>query len=228
MKKHHTGGRIPIGAEKTLMTSLWHLANQETNQQISDRFGLTESSSLYCIRRVVQWLCSMHIFIRWPIGERLNEVTNGFKDLNGLPDCIGATSVSIIPQNTRNWDYVNRKSYHSINMQAVVDNKSCFTNVYCGEPGSLHDARVLRKSPLFKKCERTQENYSLTTYLGIRLIHASHSLSLHFEIMGISQGRNLLSMFKNCCVHVSRLNMHLEYWNGYKWSKWVSEWVKRV
>ena len=118
---------------------------------------MTESSTLYCIRRVVQWLCSiMHIFIRWPIGERLNEVTNGFKDLNGLPDCIGAIDGSHFRINKppkHQEDYVNRKSYHSINMQAVVDNKSCFIDVYCGEPGSLHNARVLRKSPLFKKCE---------------------------------------------------------------------------
>lgn len=28
-----------------------------------------------------------------------------------------------------------------------------FIDVYCGEPGSLHDARVFRKSPLHRQCD---------------------------------------------------------------------------
>lgn len=33
-----------------------------------------------------------------------------------------------------------------------------FTNIYCGEPGSLHDARVLRRSSLYSIASREQEN----------------------------------------------------------------------
>ena len=33
-------------------------------------------------------------------------------------------------------------------LQVVRDNDMKFTDVYCGWPGAVHDARVLRSSPL--------------------------------------------------------------------------------
>lgn len=33
-----------------------------------------------------------------------------------------------------------------------------FTNIYCGEPESLHDARVLRRSPLHEVSQNNKEN----------------------------------------------------------------------
>jgi len=32
-----------------------------------------------------------------------------------------------------------------------------FTNIYCGEPGSLHDARVLRRSNLYWESENNKD-----------------------------------------------------------------------
>lgn len=54
-------------------------------------------------------------------------------------------------------DYCNRKKYFSINLQAVVDSQMQFINVYCDEPGSLHDARVLRRSPLYNVANENKE-----------------------------------------------------------------------
>lgn len=33
-----------------------------------------------------------------------------------------------------------------------------FTNVYCGDPGSFHDVRMLRRSELFQIAELEREN----------------------------------------------------------------------
>ncbi|KYQ54697.1 hypothetical protein ALC60_06431 [Trachymyrmex zeteki] len=58
-------------------------------------------------------------------------------------------------------DYCNRKRYFSVNLQAVVDSNMKFTNtflyIYCDQPGSLHDARVLRKSPLYNSANEDRE-----------------------------------------------------------------------
>lgn len=47
-------------------------------------------------------------------------------------------------------DYYNRKSFHSVILQGVCDNKRRFIDVHIGVPGRCHDARVFRNSPLFQ------------------------------------------------------------------------------
>jgi len=41
-------------------------------------------------------------------------------------------------------------------LQAVVDANMRFTNIYCGEPDSLHDARIFRRSPLYETASINQ------------------------------------------------------------------------
>lgn len=42
--------------------------------------------------------------------------------------------------------YINRKGYHSVILQGVCNWKKKIIHCYCGEVGSMHDARVLRRS----------------------------------------------------------------------------------
>jgi DDE superfamily endonuclease len=48
-------------------------------------------------------------------------------------------------------DYYNRKKFHSIVLQGVVDDAGIFLDLYVGWPGSVGDARVWRNSPLFHR-----------------------------------------------------------------------------
>ena len=58
--------------------------------------------------------------------------------------------------NIEHADYVNRKGYHSVVMQAVVDCKYVFRDIVIGWPGSVHDARVLSNSEIFKIGEQNK------------------------------------------------------------------------
>ena len=53
-------------------------------------------------------------------------------------------------------DYFNRKQYYSINLQGTVNSRLLFQHVAVGYPGSIHDARVLRKSGIFDVAENEE------------------------------------------------------------------------
>jgi len=48
--------------------------------------------------------------------------------------------------------YCNRKGQYSILFQGVCNDKQRFIDVFCGETGSMHDTRVLKRSSLYRKC----------------------------------------------------------------------------
>lgn len=121
---------------------------------LSDRFDISISSVFRVLRRVVNWFLSkLDTCIKWPQGQNIKLVCDKFFIKQGIPNVLGAidgTHVRIEKPSINARDYINRKKYFSISLQAVVDADLRFINVYCGEPGSLHDSRVLRKSPLYK------------------------------------------------------------------------------
>ena len=65
-------------------------------------------------------------FLSVPKGQDLREVVRLYKDKWGFPSCAGAIDGTHIPIQApleNHTDYVNKKSYHSVVMQAVVDSR---------------------------------------------------------------------------------------------------------
>ncbi|CAC5388145.1 HARBI1 [Mytilus coruscus] len=83
----------------------------------------------------------------------LTAVKEGFIGLP-FPNVIGAIDGTLIPIQGLSGDdepnFVCRKGYHAINVQAVVDHKLRFTNVVVRWPGSTHDAFILQQSALYR------------------------------------------------------------------------------
>ncbi|KAK9694460.1 DDE superfamily endonuclease [Popillia japonica] len=102
--------------------------------------------------------------------DELANITHQLRDdcnSSSSSDDYFAEKLISIPKPSKNQEsYVNRKGYHSLLLQCValpdkhslllqcvaLPDKS-FSYIYCGEPGSLHDSRVLRKSPLYRRAE---------------------------------------------------------------------------
>jgi hypothetical protein len=141
---------IPV--EKQLLMVLWLLATPDGYRSISDRFNVSKSSLHRGLCKCVKSICSLlNQVVVWPIGECKQAIINGFQQKAGFPgvECaIDGTHILIRTPSTHAASYVNRKSLHSIQLQAVCDNMLCFTHCYCGQPGSVHDARVFRVSSL--------------------------------------------------------------------------------
>ena len=161
-------GRPPIAVEKQLLITLWVLGNPEVIRSVSDRFNVTKSSVHRVVRRVSRAILNNFAgkFICWPRGERARDVMKKMSENNGLPGCIGIIDGIHIPIKAPRHNpeqYVNRKRFHSIQLQGVCDAKRLFTDVYCAFPGSVHDARVC---PLYQDAEKDQSNvFSDGTYI---------------------------------------------------------------
>ncbi|XP_062571768.1 uncharacterized protein LOC134233782 [Saccostrea cucullata] len=153
-RRQLTGGRLQTTLEKDLMMLLWYLGTQETVRSISDRFDVQESTLILHNRRLIDVfsdLCKK--FVKWPNNEEKQEIMSEFEDFSGFPGVIGAidgTHISITPPGENEADYVNRKSFHSIILQAVCRHDRLFIDINCGWPGRVNDARVFRNSEVFQ------------------------------------------------------------------------------
>ena len=161
---HCHGGRPPISIDKQLLIFLWFLGTQECVRSISDRFNVTKSSVHVSCRRVCDAIKNnlAENLIKWPSGSRAVEVMEGFEEHKRVPAVIGAidgSHISIKAPRECPENYINRKDFHSIVLQACCDHEMFFTNCYCGWPGSVHDSRVLRNSDIFDSASNRHDNF---------------------------------------------------------------------
>ena len=150
--------RQPLSVEQRVAVTLWGLGTNVEFHTISHLFGVGISTACVTVRDV----CSAIVeklaprFITVPCGNELKAVVEGFLSRWGFPQCVGAidgSHIPIIAPKENATDYFNRKKFHSVVLQALVDCEYKFMDVYVGWPGSVHDARVLANSSLFNKCE---------------------------------------------------------------------------
>lgn len=151
--------RKSLSVEKRVAITLWRLGTNIEYRSLSHLFGVGLSTVCVAVSDVcsaiVEHLASRYIAI--PAGERLKLVVDGFMSKWGVPQCVGAidsTHIPIIAPKDSPLDYYNRKGYHSVVLQALVDHEYKFLDIYVGWPGSVHDARVLVNSGLYSKCDR--------------------------------------------------------------------------
>ncbi|KAK3107927.1 hypothetical protein FSP39_025458, partial [Pinctada imbricata] len=149
-RREYAGGRPQNALDKDLLMMLWYLSTQETVRSISDRFNVQESTFILHNQRLLDVFSSLcKNFIVWPSDAEKQQVLRGFEAIQEFPGVTGAvdgTHIAITPPGPNEADYVNRKSYHSIILQAVCKHDRSFTDINCGWPGRLNEARVFRNS----------------------------------------------------------------------------------
>lgn len=164
-------GRPTIPIEKQVLVFLFFIGTLNTERQIADKFGVSESSVFRIVERLLNVIVDdLHsVFIRWPTGANVQSTVQKFKCVRGIDGVLGAIDGSHIPikcPNEHPIDYVNRKGFHSIILQAVCDSSMMFTDVYVGWPGSVHDARVFRNSPLCNMIQQQPDDvFPSSTFL---------------------------------------------------------------
>ena len=158
IEPEYTNMRNSISLETRIAVTLWCLATTVEYRTIAHLFGISRSSVCLIVqntcRAIVRRL--MPAYIKFPSGDALEAVVHGFQQLFNISPCAGAidgSHIPITPPVLNHTDYYNRKGWYSVILQAVVDHQYLFRDINVGWPGSVHDARVLAHSALFRKAE---------------------------------------------------------------------------
>lgn len=144
-----------------VMVALRYYATGKMQLCSGDSFGLHQSTISRIIQRVTTALVKPDIvrrFIAFPMNaETIRKHQADFFGIAGFPGVVGAidgTHVRIIAPSEHEVEYVNRKNYHSINVQIVCDASHRILDLVASWPGATHDARILRESGLFQLFEQ--------------------------------------------------------------------------
>lgn len=95
--------------------------------------------------------------IQWPKTEsEFRNIAGKFSARAGFPNVIGAVDGTYIPipgPPLFRDSYICRKGYPAMHLQAVCDSDLRFLDVFSAYPGSVHDSRVFKNSPLFQELQ---------------------------------------------------------------------------
>ena len=127
LERRRTNFRVPIDHKRRLAIVIWWLATPAEYRTISTLFGVGISTLCILARQVCSAIKDIlfHRYISLPSGNRLQETITGFQE-RGFSQCAGAvdgTHLPIIAPKENHADYHNRKGWHSIVLQAIVDHK---------------------------------------------------------------------------------------------------------
>uniref|UniRef100_A0A8C6L7L8 DDE Tnp4 domain-containing protein n=2 Tax=Nothobranchius furzeri TaxID=105023 RepID=A0A8C6L7L8_NOTFU len=153
-RRHGWGATI-----ETLVFLFW-LASGTSYRVVSRVFGMPRSTVHDIVHRVTEDVVAiLHQVIHLPkTPEEMEVVSRGFAGLarhRAFMKAAGAIDGCHIrikaPSGPDGQCYRNRKLFPSIILQAVCDHQGRFIDTYVGWPGSVHDSRVLRHSPLYRQ-----------------------------------------------------------------------------
>ncbi|CAL2052421.1 unnamed protein product [Caenorhabditis brenneri] len=140
-----------LPAQRMALT-LQSLASNTFQILVGDMAGVSQATVSRTIRMVCKAIVEkIDSFVIWPTGESLIQNQIQFKALTNIPNVVGAidgTHVRIPAPNEHEHVYVNRKSYHSLNVGVACAYDLSFIWVCCKYGGSAHDSRVFRESLL--------------------------------------------------------------------------------
>lgn len=102
-----------------------------------------------------------NIFIKFPrSAEAIVEAKRLWSERYRFPNAIGVidcTHVRIPKFQEFGDEYINRKGYPSINVQATCNAQEIFTSVDCQWPGSVHDSRIFKNSNIYNILKNSTE-----------------------------------------------------------------------
>ncbi|XP_071394013.1 putative nuclease HARBI1 [Centroberyx affinis] len=141
---------------QTLCIALRFFATGTFLYNIGDAKQIGKATVCGAVRKVCLALKHfLHTFVVFPGHKSVNLIKEEFHRMAGFTSVIDCTHIPTAAPSVNEGDYVNRKSFHSINVQVICDADSLsLTNVEAKWPGSVHVSRIYRESTLCHKFEQ--------------------------------------------------------------------------
>ncbi|KAM7170565.1 uncharacterized protein RBU57_005217 [Macrochelys suwanniensis] len=154
LKRQDTRMRAALTVQKRVAIALWKLATPDSYWSVANQFGAGKSTVGVAVMQVASAIVELLLSKVVTLGN-VQVIIDGFAAM-GFPNCSGAidgTHIPILGPDHQGSQYINRKGYFSMVLQALVDHKGRFTNISVGWLGKVHDAHVFRNSGLFRRLQ---------------------------------------------------------------------------
>lgn len=127
IKRRRTNYRAPIEPRRRLAIALWWYSRAEEYRSISNMFGVGIATVCIIVRQVTSAIVDRlyNRFVSLPSGQRLEDTMRAFQQ-RCYPRCagaIGGTHIPVAPPRENPDHYINKRGWHSVVLQAVVDHK---------------------------------------------------------------------------------------------------------
>ncbi|XP_052251991.1 putative nuclease HARBI1 isoform X1 [Dreissena polymorpha] len=157
-----------LSVKLQVLITLRYLASGNFMQTVGDTFCVDKGTVSRVVKSVVSQLCSLkNRFITFPTtAEVVRREQNAFYNMHGFPcviGCIDGTHVRILSPGS---PAVNRKNFHSINVQVTCDSRGLITSINAAWPGAAHDAHVFRSSAIGTYLDRHHRSLENGVLLG--------------------------------------------------------------
>uniref|UniRef100_A0A9J8AKJ7 Putative nuclease HARBI1 n=1 Tax=Cyprinus carpio carpio TaxID=630221 RepID=A0A9J8AKJ7_CYPCA len=154
--QHRTARSHALTVPQMVCVALRFFASGMFLYSVGDAENLNKATICRTIRNVSLAMKSLvHIFITFPGHRRFIHIKEEFYKIAAFPNVIGTVDCTHIriqrPSGAHEGDYVNRKSFHSINVQMICDADCLITNLEAKWPGSVHDSRIFRASRIYQR-----------------------------------------------------------------------------
>ncbi|MCL4156128.1 UNVERIFIED_CONTAM: hypothetical protein GTU68_019153 [Idotea baltica] len=148
----------PLSPEDVTAIGLRYFATGTFQSVVGDTLGFSQPSTHLAIEQFSTALDDkFNEIIKFPtIDEQLAGEKQEFYRIGNFPNvigCVDGTHIPIEKPNIHEQRFVNRKHYHSINVQGICDSQGKFINVVARWPGSCHDSYILRSSGIWNYME---------------------------------------------------------------------------
>ena len=217
------------GPEISCLVFIFWLASATSYRVVARAFDMPRATVHRLVHRMSGQIAALlYTVVRHPTGEELPRLGARFARLAGsaafsrVVGAIDGCHIRLKPPAEDAACYFNRKLFHSIQLQAICDDSCKFLDVCVGYPGSVHDARVLKNSPIYYEQSYPPPGYCILGDGGYHCLSQPICLMTPFR----QPVRNHLQARYNCCLSKARCVVERSF--GILKTRWRSIFLKAL